>query len=203
MFSRPRFLSGLTGDALPDLWTTLSSILEPNESSSGWALPFPVDSGVTTLCGRVSLTGLSSTGVLLSFSALSKAEGRSFAPGIVVFLLGLPWGVAGGSRKSCLGSRFIGVVGRGAASASGLFPPPDSRFAMKLAMAAMMLKLLFGWAPSTRAFLKGYNSWVCGAGATHGAAAFPRYLPADDGYPSWLMEQRAPVTRRDRGEAVR
>lgn len=100
MFSWPCFLSGLLGDPPPDLWTTLSSTLELKESSSGWALLFPGESGVTTLCGRVSLMGLSRTGALLSFNALSKADGRSCAPGTVVFLLGLPWGVAAGSRKS-------------------------------------------------------------------------------------------------------
>lgn len=102
----------------------------------------PGESGVTTLWGRVSLTGLSSKGALLSLSALSKAEGRSCAPGTVVLLLGLPWGVACGSRKSGRCPCLVGVDGRGAMSTGEVLSPllpPDSRFAMKLAMAMVWM----------------------------------------------------------------
>lgn len=123
-------------------------MLEVKESSRGCALLFPGESGVTTLCGRVSLTGLSRTGALLSFNALSKADGRSWAPGTVVFLLGLPCGVATGSRKSCSCPCFVGVVGRGAVSGVAvlsILPLPESKLAMKLAMAAVWVSANRGW----------------------------------------------------------
>lgn len=70
-------------------------------------LLFVGDRGVP-LWGRPSLTAGLSRDTGLSFRALSKALERSLAPGGIVFLLGLPWGVAAGVRKEFL----VGVPGR-------------------------------------------------------------------------------------------
>ena len=112
------------------LWMTLSSTLTL-DSSRGWALLLVGESGVVmTLCGRVSLRG-ASVALALRFRPCSKAEGRSWAPGGIVFLLGLPWGVVVGSMKLlCL----VGVVGR-AEPSTGLSLPPGKKLDMKLAMA--------------------------------------------------------------------
>lgn len=83
-----------------------------------------------TLCGRVSLTGVS-----LRLRAVSKAEGRSCAPGGIVFLLGLPWGVLEGLRKLLV---LTGVAGRADASPWPLSLPPGKKLDMKLAMVNAM-----------------------------------------------------------------
>jgi hypothetical protein len=72
---------------------------------------------------------------VLRFRALSKAEGSSCAPGGLVFLLGLPWGVLTGLRK--LSSLVDGVAGREVLfSPEALFAfPPGKKLDMKLAMA--------------------------------------------------------------------
>lgn len=96
------------------------------------------ESGAMTLCGRgVSLTGASNPPPLelelrlelrleltleltleprLRFMAASKAVGRSFAPGGIVRLLGLPSGVLSGLMKLLM--FMVGVTGRGSACAS-------------------------------------------------------------------------------------
>lgn len=64
------------------------------------------------------------------FMAWSKAEGRSWAPGGTVFLLGLPWGVLVGSMKLlCL---LPGVEGRAGMSAA--LEAPGKKLDMKLAI---------------------------------------------------------------------
>lgn len=57
--------------------------------------------------GLPNLTGLSRAFVVLSFNALSKVVVRSCAPGGMVFLLGLPWGVERGLTKLFV----LGVLG--------------------------------------------------------------------------------------------
>ena len=65
-----------------------------------------------------------------SLRALSKAAGSSCAPGGIVFLLGLPWGVLTGVMK-LLVPPFVGVpVG----STLSLPWEEGKRFAIKLAM---------------------------------------------------------------------
>lgn len=77
-------------------------------------LALPGESGATTLCGRVSLMGVSTPGEF-RFIAVSKTVGRSWAPGGIVFLLGLPSGVLRGLMKLLM-LFMVGVTGRGAAS---------------------------------------------------------------------------------------
>lgn len=95
------------------------------------------ESGAMTFCGRgVSLTGASKPPLdvelrfeltlelaleltlepRLRFMAASKAVGRSFAPGGIVRLLGLPSGVLSGLMKLLM--FMVGVTGRGSACAS-------------------------------------------------------------------------------------
>lgn len=105
-------------------------------------LALPGESGATTLCGRVSLMGVSTPGEF-RFIAVSKTVGRSWAPGGIVFLLGLPSGVLRGLMKLLM-LFMVGVTGRGAASpASGglslllllmLLLLPGKKLDMKLAI---------------------------------------------------------------------
>lgn len=93
------------------------------ESSPASALPFPGDNGVPAC--RPNFAGLPRVEEP-SFIALSKAVGRSLAPGGFCFLLGLPCGVETGVMKLLR----VGVCGRslnwspeGAGSEFSLFPP--------------------------------------------------------------------------------
>lgn len=114
---------------------TLSSTLML-DSSRGCALVLPGDRGVTAVWGRVNRRGASIPDGL-SVIALSNALGRSWAPGGIVFLLGLPWGVLGGFRNALLLLPFLtGVLGRAEASLDDLSLPPGKKLAMKLAIAA-------------------------------------------------------------------
>lgn len=70
--------------------------------------------------------------VELRFIALSKAVGRSLAPGGFVFLLGLPCGVLVGWIK--LFGLPLGVLGREGASPEAFSFPPGKKLDMKLAI---------------------------------------------------------------------
>lgn len=78
---------------------------------------------------------------MLSFNALSNAVVRSWAPGGMVFLLGLPWGVEIGLRKlfvvGVLGIPGVpGVPGRSVAGDLRSFPGAEGNMlVIKLAMA--------------------------------------------------------------------
>lgn len=110
VFSLPCFRRGLPGD-IADLCIMDSSgapiELEKYESSAVNRLFLPGDNGVPEPCWRPSLFGLPKV-VGVSFIELSKAAGRSLAPGGFRFLLGLPVGVWTGVMKLFL----LGVLGR-------------------------------------------------------------------------------------------
>ena len=95
VFSFPCFLNGLPGD-MADLCRMLSSVLPvpKYESSAVKALLFPGERGAP----RALFVGLPNA-LVVSFIALSKAIGRSWAPGGCDFLLGLPCGVETGVMK--------------------------------------------------------------------------------------------------------
>jgi hypothetical protein len=105
----------------------LSSTVGELPSSKFCRLLLPGDSGATTLCGRLSFTGVSKALGGLIFMPW-RATGSSLAPGGTVLLLGLPCGVLAGVMKLLR----VGVEGR--ASVLSCFPPPGNRLAMKLAM---------------------------------------------------------------------
>jgi hypothetical protein len=150
VFSFPCFLKGLPGET-EDLWIIDSSAFivdDPKyDSSTAKVLLFPGDSGVSPPCWQLNLVGLPKVAGA-NFKALSKATGRSIAPGGLRLLLGLPCGVCTGVIKLFL----VGVLGRslkvsfwsprvwrgggGAGKLISCFPLWEdvNRFAMKLDM---------------------------------------------------------------------
>ena len=139
------------------LWIMLLST-EGDPSSMFWRLFFPGDKGVATPCGRLSLTGLSSTLAVVSFM-LSMATGSSFAPGGTVFLLGLPCGVLTGVVKLLALLPLVGVVGR--PSFFSCCFPPGKKLDMKLAiLCALRRRCCAEWWISAKANLAVWMSSI-------------------------------------------